>query len=481
MTSRRDDPSRRGDPRSRLRRSLLLGGGAGLALGSMSISPNLLAQAGGDPVQDIYAPRAKYALLIGNRDYPNRKDIAPAHKNVTDLKDVLEYYEFKVRDYRDLDALGMLRVMTEFGAELRSVGEGNLPGSVAVVFYFCGHGFQSAGRNFLVPAGIDPSSEKALSASLRLNEDILVALPQRYPGISIALIDACRTDPFIRRGVDDFNQIVAPEGMLVFFATRAGRPALAPISADRNTFFAGALVDVLRNANGVTPVDDLFRIAAVECQARVKAEFDKVKLAIPPQFPESTGNLRGRFVIRNRQLELLRTRKGPTLIGVDSALMERRWQAVQETLRPARLIRLCQDFERDFPGSEFSQQIRVAISGAQQALDSQRSARLSGDLFVEGAGDKGYRDDLLKALRGDKDAAHRIAIAYRDGTSGVAANLRRTEQWLRFAAELGNGIASWELSEIYNQNDQVGDAARFEKKALDLGYRPPPRLATRGY
>lgn len=481
MSRRRDEPSRKGDPHSQLRRSLLLGGSAGLALGSMSISPNLLAQTGGEPVQDIYAPRSKYALLIGNRDYPNRKDIAPAHKNVTDLKDVLEYYEFKVKDYRDLDAVGMMRVMTEFAAELRSAGEGNLPGSVAVVFYFCGHGFQSAGRNFLVPAGIDPSSEKALSASLRLNEDILVALPQRYPGISIALIDACRTDPFIRRGVDDFNQIAAPEGMLVFFATRAGRPALAPISPDRNTFFAGALVDVLRDANGVTPVDDLFRIAAVECQARVKAEFDKVKLTIPPQFPESSGNLRGRFVIRNRQLELLRTRKGPTLIGVDSTLMERRWQAIQETLRPARLIRLCEDFERDFPGSEFSQQIRVTISGAQQALDSQRSARISGDLFVEAAGDKGYRDDLLKALRGDKDAAHRIAIAYRDGVSGVAVNPRRTEQWLRFAAELGNGIASWELSEIYNQSDQVGDAARFEKKALDLGYRPPPRLATRGY
>lgn len=452
-----------------------------MALGSVSISTKLLAQTGGDPVQDIYAPREKYALLIGNRDYPNRKDIAPAYKNVTDLKDVLEYYEFKVRDYRDLDALGMMRVLTEFGAELRSAGDSSLPGSVAVVFYFCGHGFQSAGRNYLVPAGIDPSSDKALTASLRLNEDILIALPQRYPGISIALIDACRTDPFVRRGVDDFNQIAAPEGMLVFFATRAGRPALAPISPDRNTFFVGALVDVLRDANGVTPVDDLFRIAAVECQARVKAEFDKVKLTIPPQFPESTGNLRGRFVIRNRQLELRRTRKGPTLIGVDSVLMEQRWQVIQDTLRPASLIRLCQDFERDFPGSEFSQQVRVAISGAQQALDSQRSARISSDLFVEVTGDRGYRDDLLKALRGDKDAAHRIAMAHRDGSSGVAANPRRTEQWLRFAAELGNGIASWELSEIYNQSDQVGDAARFEKKALDLGYRPPPRLATRGY
>jgi hypothetical protein len=467
-----------------LRRNLLLGGGAVFALGSLPLVPDAIAQTpGGEPIQDIYAPRSKFALLIGNRDYPNRKDIAPAHKNVRDLKDILEYYEFKVRDYRDLDALGMARVLAEFGTELRSAGEASLPGSVAVVFYFCGHGFQSAGRNYLVPAGIDPSSEKAIASSLRLNEDILVALPQRYPGISIALIDACRTDPSIRRGVDDFNQITAPEGMLVFFATRAGRPALAPISADRNTFFAGALIDVLREANGVTPIDDLFRIAAIECQTRVKAEFDKVKLTIPPQFPESTGNLRGRFVIRNRQLELRRGRsgKGAALIGVDSTLLEQRWQVIQASLRPARLIRLCEQFEKDFPGSEYDQQIRVTIAGARQALDSQRSAGLSGDLFEETTGDRNYRDDLIKALRGDKDAAHRIALAYREGKSGMAANLRRTEQWLRFAAELGNGIASWELSEIYNQSGQVGDAARFEKKALDLGYRPPPRLATRGY
>lgn len=469
---------------SELRRSLLVGAGSAVALGALPFSPACLAQSSAaEPIQDVYAPRSKYALLIGNRDYPNRKDIAPAHKNVRDIKEVLEYYEFKVRDYRDLDALGMARVLAEFGAELRSKGESALPGSVAVVFYFCGHGFQSSGRNYLVPAGVDPSSEKALSSSLRLNEDILVALPQRYPGISIALIDACRTDPMIRRGVDDFNQIAAPEGMLVFFATRAGRPALAPISPDRNTFFAAALVDVLRDANGVTPIDDLFRIAAIECQTRVKAEFDKVKLTIPPQFPESTGNLRGRFVIRNRQLELRRGRpgKGSAVIGIDSSILDQRWQVVQASLRPARLIRLCEQFEKDFPGSEYEQQIRVTIAGARQALDSQRSAGLSSDLFEESTGDRDYRDDLIKALRGDKDAAHRIALAYRDGKSGVAQNSRRTEQWLRFAAELGNGIASWELSEIYNQSGQVGDAARFEKKALDLGYRPPPRLGTRGY
>lgn len=472
---------------SALRRSLLLGGGAGLALGALSVSPELLAQSTGEPLQDAYVPRIKHALLIGNRNYPNRKEIAPAHKNVRDLKDILEYYEFKVSDYVDLDGAAMMRVLTEFSAKLRSVGELSLPGSVAVVFYFCGHGFQAAGRNYLVPAGVDPSSEKALTSSLRLTEDILVALPQTYPGISIALIDACRTDPNIRKGVDEFNQIAAPEGTLVFFATRAGRPALAPVSAERNTFFAGALIDILRDGNGLTPIDDLFKIAAIECQSRVKAEFDKAKITtILPQFPESTSNLRGRFVIRNRVLELAFSRKkalpkGASPTAADQTKMDPRWQAIQVSLRPARLIRLCEDFERDFPGSEYSQQIRVIVAGARQALESQRSAGLSGDLFEESAGDKGYRDDLVKALRGDKDSARRIALAYQSGTSGVAANPRRTEQWLRFAAELGNGIASWELSEIYNNSGQIGDAVRFEKKALDLGYRPPVRLATRGY
>lgn len=457
------------------RRSLVIAGAATLALGTLSQASNCFAQVqSAEPIQDIYVPRRKFALLIGNRDYPDRKDIAPAHKNVRDLKDILEYYEFKVRDYVDLNALSMARVLAEFGAELRSARESVLPGSVAVVFYFCGHGFQSAGRNYLVPAGVDPSSEKAIASSLRLNEDVLMALPQRYPGVSIALIDACRTDPSIRRGVDEFNQIVAPEGMLVFFATRAGRPALAPISPDRNTFFAGALIDVLREANGVTPIDDLFRIAAIECQTRVKAEFDKVKLTIPAQFPESTGNLRGRFVIRNRQLELNRGRpgKGSHWVGADLLLLEKRWQAILDTLRPTRLIRLCEQFEKDFPGSVYQQQIRVTIDGARQVLESQRSAGFSGDLFEDATGDRDFRDDLTKALRGDKDAARRLSIAYKMGKSGVAANARRAEQWLRFSAEFGSGIASWELSEIYRQAGQTVDAANFEKKSRDLGYRP---------
>ncbi len=171
----------------------------------------------------------------------------------------------------------------------------------------------------------------------------------------------------------------------------------------------------------------------------------------------------------------------PVAGEADAAKMEARWQEIQATLRPTRLIVLCDEFERDFPSSQFGPQVKAMQAGARQAMEIQRSAALSGDLFEDAAGDHGYRDNLIKAVRGDKNAAYQIALAYKKGTSGVIASPRRAEQWLRFSAELGNGRASWELAEIYNRQGLVADAAQFEKRALELGYQPAPRLPTRGY
>lgn len=164
-----------------------------------------------------------------------------------------------------------------------------------------------------------------------------------------------------------------------------------------------------------------------------------------------------------------------------SARMAECRQQIQSVLQPSRLIKLVDECERDFPASQFAVEIRSIATAARQALDIQRSTGLSGDFFEEAIGDAAYRANLGKAVRGDKDAAYSLALAYRAGISGVAANTRRMEQWLRFAAELGSGVASWELAEFYNYGGFVADAARFEKKALDQGYRPPFRLPSRGY
>lgn len=165
----------------------------------------------------------------------------------------------------------------------------------------------------------------------------------------------------------------------------------------------------------------------------------------------------------------------------DSVGMEDRWRAMQGTLQPARVIRLIDEFERDFPASRFSTEARMLGVAARRALAIQRSVGLSGDFFDDPIGDPAFRKNLLAAVRGDSDAAYRVAVAYRTGAAGVAASFRRMEQWLRFSAELGSARASWELAEIYNVSGLVADAARFEAKALELGYRPGIRLPTRGY
>ncbi len=161
--------------------------------------------------------------------------------------------------------------------------------------------------------------------------------------------------------------------------------------------------------------------------------------------------------------------------------MEECRQQIEATLHPAQVIRLSEACERDLPAGAFAEELKRLGSGARQVLDIQRSSGLSADLFDDPIGDAAYRDNLHKAVRGDKDAAYRIALAYRTGLSGVVASARRMEQWLRFSAELGNGLASWELAEFYNYRGLVADAARFEKKAVEMGYRPPFRLPTRGY
>lgn len=161
--------------------------------------------------------------------------------------------------------------------------------------------------------------------------------------------------------------------------------------------------------------------------------------------------------------------------------MQSRWQDVQVAVGPTKLLKLAEQFERDFPFSAVDQQNQALQVCAKKTLDIARTAGLSSDFFDEMVGDASYKSRLKSAVRGDKEAAYQLALAYQAGSAGVAKNARRAEQWLRFAADLDHAHASWQLAEIYNHEGLIADAARYEKKAADLGYPVPLRLPNRGY
>ncbi len=154
---------------------------------------------------------------------------------------------------------------------------------------------------------------------------------------------------------------------------------------------------------------------------------------------------------------------------------------IEATLQPVRIVQLAEECEKELSNDILIAEFRQIATDARRVLEVQRSAGLSADLFTHPEGDADYQALVRLAVRGDKLASYQIAQAYRAGQSGVPANTRRMEQWLRFSAELGDGRASWELAEHYNYGGLIADAAKYEKKADDLGYRPGVRLPSRGY
>lgn len=96
-----------------------------------------------------------------------------------------------------------------------------------------------------------------------------------------------------------------------------------------------------------------------------------------------------------------------------------------------------------------------------------------------GIGDRNFRADQLEGLNGDKDAALRVARMFQKGTNGVPRDERRMVQWLRRASDLNHGSASYELYQYYLGRGLDRAAVRLEKRALEQGYVPPPRLDPR--
>jgi hypothetical protein len=158
-----------------------------------------------------------------------------------------------------------------------------------------------------------------------------------------------------------------------------------------------------------------------------------------------------------------------------------RWQEIQSTRRPTRIVALCKTFQRDFPASARRDEAKALEAGAFRAAMLKRDVGLTGDFFETTRGNAGFNANLLAAARGDADGAYLAARAFADGKSGVPASKQRHKQLLHFAAELGHPDASWEMAQLYNIDGRVADAAHFETRAISLGYKPPPRLSNRDY
>jgi hypothetical protein len=416
------------------------------------------------------AGETRLALVMGNRDYPKPHDLPSIHKNVRDLKEALERRGFAVTADFDLDVAQSRQAVEAF---VRQVGQA--PADAIVFFYFSGHGVQVDAENLLVSAGVNPlaASESIVKGSMVLGPDVVARLPRRPQGLTIAVVDACRTDlRAATKAGDGLNQVEAPPGCLVAFSTGAGKPALAPNNELQNTFYTAALVNQLTNASEELTFSDLFRLVKIEVQ-RTMLNHPILLIRQFAQYPFIAENTQRPMLLAPRPAQAA----APTRrFGTEDEARD--WAALQTTVWPPDVMRAAETFLTRYPQSKLAGGAEVAREGAKEAaaILQRNDVRLYRRSFdAQAYTDELARADLQKAARGDKDAAARVGRLWRTSAAS-GAELSRYEGWMQYASELGNGIASYELALHYRRLDQPQPAARWEARARELGYTPPPSL-----
>jgi hypothetical protein len=459
--------------------------GAGLAAASLASALPLAAWAQADAgasatQENLPAPDPKrLALLIGNRDYPSPFDLPPIHKNVRDLGGALQRRGFSVKEVFDASLGDAKAEVDAFAARVRAA-----PADAVVLFYYSGHGAQVDARNLLLSAKSRPDapSVEVRQNSLVLLQDVIDRLPSRPDGLTIAVLDACRTGT---SGTGGLNQVVSPPGCMIVFSTGAGKPALAPAVETVNTFFTGSLVKRLDSESDEMSFSRLFQFVGIDvfetmtnhpirairsfAQEPFIADNTRVKVSLAPTRPPAPTAAPG-------SREAIPTPPKPV---ASTAVEEHEvWQKI-ETLRwPADIAKQAATFLEHYPKSSLASDAKVLAIGASKAVKvlKQPEIALYRSTFIDAeAHSKSYQEDLIKAAQGDKDAAARIAAEWKTSAT-TGAQVSRYEGWLKFAAELGNGIASYDLALHFRANEQPVAADRWEAKAIALGYNPPVSL-----
>jgi hypothetical protein len=419
---------------------------------------------------------AGQALLVGNTSYnPRDENLPPALKCIRELEARLRRFGFEVVALHDAS---IAQVQAEVARIQRAVAaRPNLP----AVFYFVGHGFQSNAENFLVPAGGDLAVAAAqLSKScISLEKEIFARLKRPVgPSATVILVDACRTPDRPRTPGEGYNQTMPPEGCHVAFATGPGKRAFAPNDPEQYTLFAEVLVAEL----DATPAERSVLLTLESVRAKVANKVNSIPTIVRvfgknAQEPELASNVSGDPPWAP-----------PAASGAVSAPPPAVRPAGPESpdLAAARALgspeeaaaRLRTYLEKSSEGDD-AEVAKLRLRDLETVLRAARAARLNLDTAPLAAS-LGPRvaEDIRRALQGDKYAALRVAEALPRPTPGGEL-IERTDygRWMIFAANLGNGIAAYRLSEYFRNVDRRdAEAARYLALARANNYTPPRQL-----
>jgi hypothetical protein len=178
------------------------------------------SQQASSPVMTTMANRK--ALVIGNDSYKSVSKLLNAREDARAIASSLTSVGYQVTLRLDLNEKDLKSALRAFANQVQGGDE--------VLFFFAGHGVQLGSTNYLLPIDIGSESEAQVKDEAIQLQRVLDDMTEKKAKFTLAMIDACRDNPFKTAGRAIGGRGLAPTtaatGQMVVFSAGTGQQAL---------------------------------------------------------------------------------------------------------------------------------------------------------------------------------------------------------------------------------------------------------------
>lgn len=198
----------------------------------------------------------RYGLVVGNAAYKNVPVLDNSAKDAEAFGLALKEMGFQVSMHLDVSQRTFNKIVRDFKEQLK--------GGEEVVFYFAGHGVQLGSTNYLLPTDVGGDSAEQVKDEAIDLQRVLDSLSERDMKFALAVVDACRDNPFKGTGRSIGGRGLAPTsaatGQMIIFSAGTGQQALdrlGPTDKEPNGVFTRVFLREMRKPG--VPVDSMLR------------------------------------------------------------------------------------------------------------------------------------------------------------------------------------------------------------------------------
>ena len=196
------------------------------------------------------------ALVIGNDKYRKIKPLDNAVEDARAIANNLSDVGYQVSLRLNLNQSEMKLAIRNFKALVQGGDE--------VLFFFAGHGVQLGSSNFLLPTDILGENEEEVKDEAIALQKILDDMNEKRAVFTLAMIDACRDNPFRVAGRAIGGRGLAPtsaaSGQMIIFSAGVGQQALdkvGPNDKSKNGLFTRIFIEEMQKPG--VPVDRIMK------------------------------------------------------------------------------------------------------------------------------------------------------------------------------------------------------------------------------